>query len=106
MFFPLYYPLPNPTAWNVNCFPLIGLLELSLNTIVKPVPVILDNWKNSPAFKFREVIPIAGGLLFAPASSPAAPVKKLLVKVTFVDPLAVITLLCSVLLKSVAVKPS
>ena len=106
MFFPLYYPLPNPTAWNVNSLPLIGLPPLSLNTIVKPDPVILDSWKNSPAFKFWQVMPIAGGLLFKPASSPLAPVKNVLEKGTFIDPLAINKLLCSVRLWSVAVKPS
>ena len=86
--------MPNPTAWNVNCLPLIGLSEESLKTIVKPVPLILDTWKNSPAFKLRAVIPMDGGLLFGAASSPVAPVKNVLVKDTFVDPVAVNTLLC------------
>jgi len=43
--------LPNPTAWKVNSLPLIVLPPLSLKTMVKPVPVTLDIWKNSPAAK-------------------------------------------------------
>ena len=52
----------------------IELPELFLKCIVNPVPVILESSKKSPLAIFNAVIPIAGGLEFAP-NKALVPVK-------------------------------
>ena len=75
------------------------LPELSLKCTVNPLPVMLESSKKSPEAILKAVIPIAGGLEFAP-NNALVPVKKGELKVIDFAPApeAIVVVLCSVLL--------